>query len=171
MRCLGHAWRAALLVSSVEPRRRCDGKKSITWAQGLRREYSGVLTAAREKMRARNGDRVGLTLPTLTSLVEGACCQYKRQERTGARWQTGGASFSVQLKIRPRLFSSVHPFPDDLLRAFRLLFRPQQDAMCFHSLTPRLAWPWPTTSHIYSSSQQQHSLPTTTSTPHVWRLL
>jgi hypothetical protein len=31
-------------------------------------------------------DRVEHTLPTLTSLVEGAC-QYKQQERTGTRWQ------------------------------------------------------------------------------------
>ena len=165
MRCLGHAWRAAVLVSS-----------GMVWRW---KEINNVCARSEEEtvwecwwLRGKRcvRDRVGRTLPTLTSLVEGAC-QYKRKERTGTRWQrcihpaiclprnqSSFAFFGVDLDIAGFLTEV----------AFALLHRPQHDAMCFYSLTAHLAWPWPTTHTIFPpaahSCQQQHL-------PHTWRLL
>lgn len=141
MRCLGHAWRAAVLVSS-----------GMVWRW---KEINNVCARSEEEtvwgcwwLRGKRcvRDRVGRTLPTLTSLVEGAC-QYKQQERTDTRWQRG-----IHLTVcLPRKQSSFALFGAYLKTAgsitevaFRLLNHPQQDAMCLCSLTARLAWPWPT---------------------------
>jgi len=51
--------------------------------------------------------------------------------------------------------------------ALRRLHHPQQDAMCFCSLTARLAWPWPATLTHRLPTSSSTLLPTTTSTPHM----
>lgn len=69
-----------------------------------------------------------------------------------------GTPFSVHLtRSSPRSFSSVHTVPGNLFLAFRLLHHPRQDAMCFCSLTARLAGPWLANITDTSSSHQQPS--------------
>ena len=128
-----------------EWRRNGDGKKSIKWVQG--QEIFWGVGGCEEKDACGTGLDARY-LPSPHSCVEGAC-QYKQQERTDTSWQrcihpticlpriqSSFALFGVYLDIAGSLEEV----------AFRRLHDPQQDDMCFCSLTAHLAWPWPSTS-------------------------